>query len=167
MVFTDEILRKLTGWLEAEARASGLGPSVADDLASEVILRLLVANAREPVRSPFAYAAMILRNLIRDRIREFERAQRALEALVERSSVSVDPEDRAVECGDLVAHLLDRAGLTTIQAEVVHLIYVDGLSVADVADRLAKNPGTIHQHRERALEKLARAASETNRRSLA
>ena len=48
MVLTDEVYRKLTGWLEAQARASGLGPSLVDDLASEVILRLLVANAREP-----------------------------------------------------------------------------------------------------------------------
>ena len=159
MVLTDEIHRRLAGWLEAQGRASGLEPSVAEDLASEVVLRHLVANARQPVETPFGYASTILRNLIRDRIRELERAQRALEVLAARSPISVAPGDGAVDGEDFVFHLLEHARLSATQAEVVRLIYVDGLSVADVADRLAKNPGTIHRHRERALEKLARAAS--------
>jgi DNA-directed RNA polymerase specialized sigma24 family protein len=38
------------------------------------------------------------------------------------------------------------------------MIYFDGMSVSEAAKELSKNPGTILQHRDRALEKLARSA---------
>jgi RNA polymerase sigma factor (sigma-70 family) len=160
VLLTDEVLQQLESWLRARARGSGLGASIADDLAADAMLRLLVANASKEIRDPFAYAAQILRNLVRDRIRELERAARAMEVLVRRCPDSIEPEDEAVETEDVVRYLMENAGLSKLQLEVVCLVFLEGLPVSDAAARLSRNPGTVHHHLERALTKLAtRAAS--------
>jgi RNA polymerase sigma factor (sigma-70 family) len=159
VVLTDELLQQLESWLRARAHGCGLGASGADDLASDAMLRLLVASAAKEIRDPFAYAAQILRNLVRDRIRELEQAAKAMEVLVARGPGSAGPEDEAVESEDAVRYLLEHAGLSKVQTEVVCLVFLEGLPVSAAATRLSRNPGTIHHHLERALTKMATRAA--------
>ena len=55
--------------------------------------------------------------------------------------------------------LMENAGLSEVQMEVVCLVFLEGLPVSAAAARLSKNPGTVHHHLERALTKLATRAA--------
>lgn len=123
-------------------------------------MRLLTCDMHQ-IHDPAAYALQILRNLVRDKIRELQKAQRVLEVLATsaaRNGTSRDGQGE-FEDGELLRHLLQRTELTRSQQEIVRLFYFDGLSISDISRRLSKNPGTIHRHHHRAIEKLSAYAS--------
>ena len=94
MTLTTDDLKSIRERLEADVRALGSLPVSPEDLTSDVMLRLLSANTSRPISSPCAYARTILRNLVRDRIRELERAQRALDVLARRRHKRVERRGR-------------------------------------------------------------------------
>jgi RNA polymerase sigma-70 factor (ECF subfamily) len=156
-----EDIRALKGWLEKELSRLGPLPVSVDDLVGEVLLRLLAADAAQPIHSPFAYARTILRNLVRDEIRHLERAERALETLgcALESSPRNAAEQDFLEDGELVNYLLENTPLSSTQEQVIRMIYFQGMTMAEVARELSKNPGTIQRHHDRAIQKLAVRAS--------
>jgi RNA polymerase sigma factor (sigma-70 family) len=102
---------------------------------------------------------MILLNLVRDRIRQFERAQRALAVLSNRLRGRTNRDDRSADDSDLVGYLLRETELSPPQNQVIRMVYLGGKTITDVARELGKNPGTIQRHHDRALEKLASRAA--------
>ena len=70
------------------------------------------------------------------------------------------PPGEGLENGELLQYLLDHTLLTNLQREVINMVYYRGMTITEVARTLSKNPGTIHRHHERALDKLARCAAQ-------
>ncbi|MBI4600535.1 MAG: sigma-70 family RNA polymerase sigma factor, partial [Planctomycetes bacterium] len=100
---TDELFwKELQSWIERQLDGCGALPGQRDDLVSEVLLRLFVASETQELRSPFAYARTVLRNLIRDKIRELDRFERVLAELAARPS---EPAEGTEPCGDDDAEL--------------------------------------------------------------
>ncbi len=161
MELDSENIRALKGWLEKELSRLGPLPVSVDDLVGEVLLRLLAASAAQPIRCPFAYARTILRNLVRDEIRDLERAERALETLgnTQEYSPRGSAEQDFLEDGELVDYLLENTPLSSTQGQVIRMIYFQGMTMAQVAREMCKNPGTIQRHHDRAIQKLAVRAS--------
>lgn len=161
-----ELLTALRAWLEKELDGHGQLPVPREDLIGEVLVRFLVSSASQPIRSPFAYARIILVNIIRDHIRKLKNWQKAIHELSiglgdENGSENrrSGPEDAALDDSELVSYLLKNSTLSPIQEKVIRMIYLDGMSISGVAKELSKNPGTILQHRDRGLEKLSRCAA--------
>lgn len=155
-----EFFEEIKARLEKDLDGHGSLPIPRDDLVAEALLRLFLANEERTVRAPVAYARMILLNLVRDHVRQLDRARRALDALA-RSADRNGRNGRAgeIEDAELVRRLIESAGLSRIQQLVLERLYFDDLTICELARQLGKNPGTIHQHHERALEKLSRCAA--------
>ena len=152
-------IEKIKARLEKDLDGHGSLPIPRDDLVAEALLRLLLANAEQTLRAPVAYARTILLNLVRDHVRDLERARRALEALANSSNRNGRSRAGDLEDAELVRRLIESAGLSRIQQLVLERLYFDDLTICELARQLEKNPGTIHQHHERALEKLSRCAA--------
>lgn len=161
MDFSDDVILGLRTWLEQQLDHATSLPSLKDGLIDEVVLRLLVADASQAIESPYGYARTILKNLVRDRIRKLERMQRAIEALGRErlADAKESGENSDVEDGELVRYLLEKSPLTPLQERVIRMMYFEGRTVGEVAEALSRNPGTIHQHHDRAIRKLAAQAA--------
>lgn len=146
--------------LERHLGRSGSLPVSREDLIGEVLLRLLGSDPRT-IESPAAYARAILRNLVHDKIRELQRAQRVLGVLAARcvEEAGSPGEPSRFEDGEFLRYLLDHSDLTRTQEKVIRMMYFEDLSVSQVARQLSRNPGTILQHHNRAIEKLSACAS--------
>ena len=156
----ESLVSRLKSSLERQLTGHGRLPVPAEDLVSEVLLRLLAHDPRE-IQSPLAYARTVLRNLVRDKIRELERAGRLLETLADRGDSREPPgeEPRRLEDGELIRSLLERTALSPLQSEVIRMRYFQGMKIAEVARVLGVNPGTVYRHHDRAIDKLARCAA--------
>lgn len=152
-------IERVRSWLITELDGSGPLPVPRDDLVGDVILRLLVRARTEEIRNPLAYARVILKNLVRDHIHDLERARAALENLGRSRPVECPGDEAHYDDEQLVRRLLASAGLSAMEEKVIRMQYFDGMKECDIARELSRNPGTICNHRARALKKLARQAA--------
>jgi RNA polymerase sigma factor (sigma-70 family) len=142
---------ELVGYLErlAGERAS------AEDIAQEAGIRLLEAGEREPLANPRAFLFHVATNLARDLLRRRMTRDAALPELtaVERFEPGADAVAAAREeigqVGAALAQLPERA------REVLVLARIEGLSHAEIGERLGIAPKTVENHLGRALARLA------------
>ncbi len=128
----------------------------AEDLTSEVFMRALRAIPRyEPRQAFLAWLYRIARNAVIDRARR-ARPQVSFEEALDHPAA-----DRVVDPDASLAALSDRgvirraiAKLTPIQAEVVVLRFVEGLSTTEIAKIVGKREGTVRGIQFRALAAL-------------
>jgi RNA polymerase sigma-70 factor (ECF subfamily) len=146
--------------------------SVAEDLTSQTFLQALRALPRYEQRgAPFrSWLFRIAANLIADRHRapvaEVPLRRHASEG--EDAAEPLDLEDphaeediTSWERAEAFARLVE--GLTPEQRTVVHLRFVDGLPIADIAAKMARSEGSIKMLLMRALQNLRRTmAMETS-----
>ena len=161
--WSHESLSAVRASLERHLDRQNSLPVPPEDLIGEVLLRLLACDMHQ-IRDPAAYARQILKNLVRDKIRQIQRTQRVLEILASSSAAGTSPDGTspdgaAFEDGEFLRHLLNGTQLTRTQREIVRMIYFEGLSISEIARSLEKNPGTIHRHHHRAIGKLSAYAS--------
>jgi len=164
--WSDEVVSSLKSYLERKLVGWSHLPVPKEDLIGEVLLRLLASNPGD-IKQPCAYAGVVLRNLIRDKIRELARAQRVFEKLGqlrsmeergEKNEVSPDGEGTFEE-GEFLRFLFDKTDLSPLQEKVLHMMYYAGHTISEIARCLARNPGTVQRHHDRAIQKLARCAA--------
>ncbi len=128
----------------------------AEDLTSEVFMRALRAIPRyEPRQAFLAWLYRIARNAVIDRGRR-ARPQVSFEEALDHPAA-----DRVVDPDASLATLSDRsvirqaiAKLTPLQAEVVVLRFVEGLSTTEIAKIVGKREGTVRGIQFRALASL-------------
>jgi len=158
--WSEDSLATVRQSLEQQLDRQGNLPIPREDLLGEVILRLWGTDPRE-IKNPAAYAHTILRNLIRDKIREIERFHELLDTLAREQESRPAPRERPgrFEDGEFLQYLLVHTDLTAVQKQVIRMMYFDGLKLTEVARSLSKNPGTIQRHHNRAIEKLSRHAN--------
>ena len=158
----DRLWSELKVWLETWLARPAWRRLPREDIVSETLLRLFVASKTREIRFPFAYARIVLQNVVRDRIQNLEKAEAALALLAEELGCR-PPEndgDGNLDDKDLVAFLLMQSSLTPIQAKVIRMRYIDEMRVIEIARELGKNPGTIAVHIDHAIDKMARRASQ-------
>lgn len=127
------------------------GPSAADDLAQQTLVRAYVAWDRVlDAAAPDAYVRKILVNTL---ISESGRRRRGHEllALTEPETVTAGPEDEVVLRQEIWSRI---ELLPPRQRAVIVLRYYEDLSEAEIAETLGCAPGTVKAHASAALQTL-------------
>lgn len=136
-------------------------PQIAEDLTSEVFLRMITALEKyQPQSASFeAWLYQIARNLAIDHYRKA--SVRNHVPLEDNLTVETQDVDKTVD-RNLTHELLRRAlaKLNEIQRDVVVLRFVNGLSIAVVAQTLHKSEDSIKSLQRRALIELREILNE-------
>ena len=136
-------------------------PMAAEDLASEVFLRLLEAvhtnrGTRENLRGWLMGTAS---NLVNDHFREtYSRPTASLDERVESNGPSTDDAVERSETGQALQSAMAR--LTQEQQHVLALRFGGGLSLEQTASAMGKNANAVKALQFRALASLKRAMEE-------
>jgi len=124
---------------------------LADDVTQEAWLRLLSATTRREDGSALAWLHVVARRLVWEHARaERDREQRERVAARAEASLFAVTECERRE-SDLRRYV---AELRSPYREVVTLRYLEDLSIADVAARLARSEGTVRSQIKRGLDRL-------------
>ena len=156
------VLLEQTGWLHTLARGLVQDSHRAEELTQDTLLTAVEKPPRRAVERPAlrAWLAKVARNLASSSIRgERHRATREKEAArPERLPSAAE----AVERAELRQHLMDAVlGLDSPYREVVILRFVEGLTTAQVAEKVGASPCAVGTRLSRGLEMLrARLDSE-------
>lgn len=146
-----ECYGELVAYLErlAGERAS------AEDIAQEAGIRLVEAGERETLSNPRAFLFHVATNLARDLLRRRITRDAAMPELIamERHEPAADAVAAAREEVEQVGAAL--AQLPARAREVLVLARVEGMSHAEIGERLGIAPKTVENHLGRALARLA------------
>lgn len=127
------------------------GPSRADDLAQQTLVRAYLAWDRVmDAAAPDAYVRKILVNTLITESGRRRRGEEAL-ALVEVRAVTDGPEDQVVLHEEIWSRI---ELLPPRQRAVIVLRYYEDLSEAAIAETLGCAPGTVKAHASAALKTL-------------
>ena len=149
----DDVLRRCHGTIYRWALVHTAGDAdEADDIAQEVLLRLLRSLHRYAGRSRFTTwlyqvtrnAALGWRRRLSGRLRVIERFAREPDAAREEAVQEVE----RTEIGAVVAALFHQ--LPRRQREVFHLADIEGVPLVEIAARMGLNAGTARAHLFRA-----------------
>ncbi len=158
--FPPDVLLQHRDWVRALARSLVRDTGSADDLEQETWLRALRSMPRD-VRSPRAWLATVMRNRLRDSVRrDARRGERegVVAQAAARGNAGVGVGARA----DVIAEQAE-AHRSVLQAvldlepgfrDVVLLRFFEGLSPAEIAERLGVPHGTVRTRLHRANDKL-------------
>jgi len=133
----------LLGWLRQRLGC----PDNAADLAQDTFVRLLSQRASREVREPRAFLASIARGLLIDHYRRSHLERAYLEALRHLPEPEIpSPERQALIMETLIEidRLLD--GLKPRVREAFLLSQLEGLSYAQIAERLSLSVSSIQQY---------------------
>jgi RNA polymerase sigma-70 factor, ECF subfamily len=132
-------------------RMSG-GPTAAEDITQDVFVALLRQSGRfDPARGTLrAFLLGIARNLALKRWR----AEHRLEPLDDDALVAAPIDLDRGEVGDTVGRAV--GALVPLQREVVILAEYEGLTLAEIADAVGADVGTVKSRLHRARENLRR-----------
>jgi RNA polymerase sigma-70 factor (ECF subfamily) len=133
---------------------------LAADCAQEAFVKahLHWRKVRE-YTDPFGWLRRVAINLVRDHARRAERGRRARQRLAGHAAAST-PAEQPV---DLIL-ALDALPLQQRIAMALH--YVEGLSVAEVADAMQRSEGAVKYHLHEGRERLRRVVDERVRREV-
>lgn len=127
----------------------------AEDLVQEALVRtFLRARSGTPLRDPVAAEGYVRRTIATMYVDDYRRRRRWT-ALVPR--LAATDRDRVGEPADRVDHLDLRAALTALaprERACVVLRYYEDLTVADIAERLGLETGTVKRYLSQAVARL-------------
>jgi len=137
----------------------GVKPGAAEDLRQEaLVLFCRKVRAKTRMEKPEAYLFGVLRNMVRNHRREWA-LDVAPDADVDaQQSGGDDPEQSAVQKERWAKVERYMTYLTPREAELVELLDFQGLSLAEVAEKLGSTVPTVSRHHAEAVEKLAELA---------
>src|SRR5271166_6409265 len=150
----DEAVRRNWSFVNRIVRSSVRQAWEAEELTQEVFVRALphLTEDFDGDRTR-AYLAQTARNLLRDRWRR--RQYLVIEPGVpDAPSDAVDPETSALELDDRADLVAALGRLSEEQRQVLRMRLLEGLSAADVAERLGRNADAVRQLQHRALLRL-------------
>lgn len=141
-------------------RRQGVDAATADELAQETLLTVWRKAALYSAAkgTPASWIFTIARNIRIDRIRREVGWQELTETDAETIPSEDQPPDETVSAAQRQARVQAvLAELPVEQREVVVLAFIDGLSHADIADRLALPLGTVKSRMRLAYQKVRTA----------
>ena len=149
----DALYRHHHGWLHGWLRQRLNNYADAADLAQDTFMRVLLARTAQTVRQPRHYLSTIARGLVIDlyRRRALEQAYREALARVP-EQLHPSPEDQALLFEELleIDRLLDGMGAKVKRTFL--LAQLDGLTYAQIAERLGISVRTVNNHMAKAVE---------------
>lgn len=141
------------GWLHGWLRQRLNNCADAADLAQDTFVRVLLARNPEPVRQPRHYLSTIARGLVIDlyRRRALELAYKEALALIpEKTQPSLEEQAMFFEELLEIDRLLDGMGAKVKRTFL--LAQLDGLTYAQIAERLGITVRTVNNHMAKAVE---------------
>jgi RNA polymerase sigma-70 factor (ECF subfamily) len=156
----DALYRRFGPYVDALLQKQwGVKPGAAEDLRQEALLLFCrKVRAETRVEKPEAYLFGVLRNMVGNHRRAWA-PDVALDAdLDAQQSRAVDPEQSAVEKERWAKVERYMTYLTPREAELVELIDFEGLSLAEVAEKLGSTVPTVSRHHAADVDKLAELA---------
>jgi RNA polymerase sigma-70 factor, ECF subfamily len=132
--------------------------AAAEDVTQEVFLRIWKgAGSFDPARgSAEGWIATIARNASRDALRR-RRSTIVVEEGSEQSDPDADPPGEVADAAEALVLQAAVAELAPTMREVIELAYWQGLSQAEIADRLGLPLGTVKTRTRRGLTLLSEA----------
>lgn len=140
------------GWLQGWLRRQLGNAFDAADLAHDTFVRVLGKSGHEPIREPRAYLTTIAGGLVASHWRRHALEQAWRETLAARPvalAISVEERCLILETLERIARLLD--GLPAQVRETFLLSQLDGLSYAQIAERLGITVNVVQKAMARAL----------------
>lgn len=135
----------------------------AEDITQALYFRVQTVKDVPPIRNKRSFLFRLASNLALDQLRSMRRHDRLFAA-------ADDVSHMADATPDIEAHLLDREKLRCIAATVDHmparcrqvfvLVRLDGLSVADTANRLGISHDMVRKHLRHGLQLCQRAIAD-------
>lgn len=149
----EALYRHHHGWLHSWLRQRLNSYADAADLAQDTFVRVLLARTAQTVRQPRHYLSTIARGLVIDlyRRRALEQAYKEALALIP-EHLQPSPEDQALLFEELleIDRLLDGMGAKVKRTFL--LAQLDGLTYAQIAERLGISVRTVNNHMTKAVE---------------
>lgn len=141
------------GWLKDWLRGRLGCPADAADLTQDAFLRILRSPPLERLREPRSFLVTIARGLVVDLFRRRSLERQYLDALAALPEpVWPSEEERALIVETLVQLDAMLAGLGGKVRQVFILSQFDGLTYAEIAERLGLSLRTVNNHMARAIE---------------
>ncbi|MFG3545361.1 RNA polymerase sigma factor [Streptomyces clavifer] len=156
-------------YLYALMRAWKVERDVADDLVSMVVERYADRGGKaDPVERVRSYLKVMARNALLDHQRRRFREtlvgeQQEMDQILEAER----PADHVVADSFAAQELMLKISSLPPRTQIVlTMIYFDGLSVAEVADRLGMTPGTARRYLHRAVQRLRELYDQASAREM-
>ncbi|MGA4633476.1 sigma-70 family RNA polymerase sigma factor [Pseudomonas solani] len=149
----DALYREHNGWLRGWLRKRLNDSADAADLAQDTFVRVLLARSAGGLHEPRHYLATIARGLVIDLYRRRSLEQAYLEALAAMpEAVHPSLEEQAILFEALleIDRLLDGLGAKARQTFI--LSQCEGLTYAQIAERLGISLRTVNNHMAKAME---------------
>ncbi|MBD9413512.1 sigma-70 family RNA polymerase sigma factor [Pseudomonas sp. PDM16] len=149
----DALYRAHHGWLRDWLRQRLSNSADAADLAQDTFVRVLLARSAANLREPRHYLTTIARGLVIDlyRRRSLEKAYLdVLASLPEAVQPSLEEQALMLEALLQIERMLDGLGARVKQTFI--LSQLEGLSYAQIAQRLGISLRTVNNHMAKAME---------------
>lgn len=139
----------LQGWLRSKIGC----PHNAADLAHDTFMRVVKARNAEEIHEPRAYLTTIAHGLMVNQFRRQEIERAYLDVLASRQEVTVpSPEERAIVIESLIAIDLMLDALPGKVRLAFLLFQLEGLSHAEIAERLKVSISSVRQYIAKAMQ---------------
>ena len=135
MQWSESAILDLRSCLEISLDQSKSLPMSREDLIDETIMRVFAASRKKNICARYAYAAKILKNLIRDQIRRLQRRRRVMEVVANCRGACIWEDDvqERLEDRELIDHLLVHTDLTPRQRDVVEMMYFNDTTPSNLS----------------------------------
>ncbi|MFV0456580.1 MAG: sigma-70 family RNA polymerase sigma factor [Pseudomonas sp.] len=149
----DALYRAHHGWLRGWLRQRLNNSADAADLAQDTFVRVLLARSAANLREPRHYLTTIARGLVIDLYRRRSLEQAYLEVLASQPEAvhpSLEEQALILEALLQIERMLDGLGARVKQTFI--LSQLEGLSYAQIAERLGISLRTVNNHMAKAME---------------
>ena len=148
-----QLYRDHHNWLQGWLRSKTGCPHNAADLAHDTFVRLIKARNAEEICEPRAYLTTIAYGLMVNQFRRLEIERAYLDVLASRQEAMVpSPEERAIVIESLIAIDLMLDALPANVRRAFLLFQLEGLSHAEIAERLKVSISSVRQYIAKAMQ---------------
>ncbi|MFJ4257784.1 sigma-70 family RNA polymerase sigma factor [Pseudomonas monteilii] len=147
------LYRDHSGWLQGWLRRRLGDRERAADLTQDTFVRLIASTVAHPLREPRNFLATVAKRVMVDHLRRRSLEQAYLQAMVlEPELVEASPEHRVVLLETLLQLDAMLDGLNHKVRQALFLSHLEGLSYAEIAERLGVSVSSVTKYIAKATE---------------
>ncbi len=149
----DSLYRDHHGWLQGWLRRRLGDRERAADLTQDTFVRLIASTVAHPLREPRNFLATVAKRVMVDHLRRRSLEQAYLEALaLEPELLEVSAEQRVILLETLLQLDAMLDGLNHKVRQALFLSHLEGLSYAEIAERLGVSVSSVTKYIAKATE---------------